>query len=71
MKRAVLILMLAATTMGASVDRVGAESPEPAFRVENPRIDLGQIKSGTDVLATFVFHNDGPVDVKIIKAKPS
>lgn len=71
MKRAVLILMLAAAMMGACVDRVDAQSSEPAFRVENSRIDLGKIKSGTDVLATYVFHNDGPTDVKIIKAKPS
>jgi len=39
--------------------------------VENPRIDVGEIKAGSDAVATFVFHNEGPTDVKIIKAKPS
>ena len=71
MKRFVLILMLLAVSMGASVDRVDAQSTEAAFRAENPRIDMGDIKAGTEVVATFVFHNSGPADVRILKAKPS
>ena len=43
----------------------------PALTVEKVRIDLGEIKSGSDAIATFVFHNSGDEDVKIIRAKPS
>ena len=71
MKRVVLILMLVVAAMGANIDRTDAQSAEPAFRVENPRIDMGKIKAGAEVEAVFVFHNDGPIDVRILKAKPS
>ena len=71
MKRVVLILMLLTAAMVANVDRVEAQSAEPTFRVENPRLDLGEIKAGTEVVATFVFHNGGPDDVRILRAKPS
>lgn len=47
------------------------KSEVPAFRVEKDHIDLGTVVAGTDVVATFVFHNDTDKDVKIIKAKPS
>ncbi|MEE4272197.1 MAG: hypothetical protein V2I67_11010 [Thermoanaerobaculales bacterium] len=43
----------------------------PLLTVEEPTIDLGEIKAGTDAVATFIFHNRGDVDVKIIRAKPS
>lgn len=71
MRRSVLIsaLVLAAVLMIG--DWAGAQSGSPTFSVENTRIDLGKIKAGTVAEATFVFHNNGPDDVKIIKAKPS
>jgi len=47
------------------------EDPQPSFRVEKAELDLGTIVAGTIATATFVFHNDGPVDVHIIRAKPS
>ncbi|MEJ2582516.1 MAG: hypothetical protein P8127_12915 [Acidobacteriota bacterium] len=43
----------------------------PSFRVESRELDLGTIVAGTVAEAVFVFHNDGPEDVHIIRAKPS
>ena len=71
MKRGVLILMLLTAAMVASVNRVDAQSAEPTFTVENPRMNMGEIKAGAEVVATFVFHNGGPDDVRILRAKPS
>ena len=48
-----------------------AQDPQPSFRVEEAELDLGTIVAGTLATATFVFHNDGPDDVHIIRAKPS
>jgi len=48
-----------------------AQDSEPSFRVEEAALDLGTIVAGTVATATFVFHNDGPDDVHIIRAKPS
>jgi len=48
-----------------------AQDPQPSFRVEEAELDLGTIVAGTIATATFVFHNDGPDDVHIIRAKPS
>jgi hypothetical protein len=70
MKRVALVMMVLAAAVAAA-DQSAVQSAGSAFRVENPRIDLGEIKAGTEAVATFVFHNDGPEDVKIIKAKPS
>lgn len=44
---------------------------KPLLTVEESRIDLGEIKAGTVAVGTFVFHNAGDIDVKIIRAKPS
>ena len=44
---------------------------KPSFRVESRELDLGTIVAGTVAEAVFVFHNDGPEDVHIIRAKPS
>jgi len=52
-------------------DIATAQDPEPTFRVEEAELDLGTIIGGTVATATFVFHNDGPDDVHIIRAKPS
>jgi hypothetical protein len=49
----------------------GAEDLGSSFRVENADLDLGTIIAGTVATATFVFVNDGPDDIKIIRAKPS
>lgn len=48
-----------------------AASDGARFRVESDRLDLGQVKSGEEIVAVFVFHNDGPNPVRILRAKPS
>jgi hypothetical protein len=48
-----------------------AQEPHPSFRVEEAELDLGTVIAGNIATATFVFHNDGPDDVHIIRAKPS
>jgi len=55
-----------------SVDQAHTQvAATPALTVEEARIDLGEIKSGSDAVGTFIFHNSGDEDVKIIRAKPS
>ena len=49
----------------------GAEDGGSTFRVENADLDLGTVVAGTVATAKFVFVNDGPDDVHIIRAKPS
>jgi len=71
MKRAVLIPVVLVVAGIVAVDRVEAQAVGPTFSVETNRIDLGEIKSGSEAVATFVFHNQGPEDVTIIRAKPS
>jgi hypothetical protein len=48
-----------------------AASGDAGLRTETPQIDLGEVMAGTVAVATFVFHNDGDHDVKILRAKPS
>jgi hypothetical protein len=71
MKRstAVLTLLITLTWISSSVE--AAEAGAAAFGVEESRIDLGDIKAGTEAVATFTFYNRGEKEVRIIKAKPS
>lgn len=71
MKQTVLTLLVLTVALIAIADQVNAQTDGPTFSVENPRIDIGEIKAGSEAVATFVFHNDGLTDVKIIRAKPS
>jgi hypothetical protein len=48
-----------------------AQDSQQSFRVERADLDLGTVVAGTTATATFVFHNDGPADVRIVRAKPS
>ena len=48
-----------------------AEEDKASLWVEDTSLDLGTVVAGETVTGTFVFHNDGPEDVKIIRAKPS
>lgn len=48
-----------------------AEDEKASFWVEEAQLDLGTVVAGESVTATFIFHNDGPEDVNIIRAKPS
>ena len=63
---AVRLSLLLVVTFFAS-----AEESQPTFRVEETEMNLGTIVAGTIATATFVFYNDGPDDVHIIRAKPS
>jgi hypothetical protein len=47
------------------------EPVDSGFKVESARIDLGEVVSGTEKVATFVFENDTDADVRILRAKPS
>ena len=47
------------------------DDPLPSFRVDNPNLKLEKVFAGNTVTATWVFQNDGPTDVHIIRAKPS
>jgi hypothetical protein len=53
----------------AAADDATAEST--GFRVEEAALDVGDVRAGSQVVGTFIFHNDGDQDVKIIRAKPS
>jgi hypothetical protein len=59
------LLLLASVTGG------GDPALAAGFRVENADLDLGRVKAGEIASATFVFRNDGPSDVRILKAAPS
>ncbi len=48
-----------------------AEDAAPSFYAEQTHLDLGTVVAGEVVTATFVFHNEGSEDVKILRAAPS
>ncbi len=62
---AALLAVFFATTPGAE------EATKALFWIEQTELNLGTVVAGSIATATFVFHNDGPVDVNIIRAKPS
>jgi type IV secretory pathway VirB2 component (pilin) len=72
-RRSRAVALAAALVFAAFVatDFAAAQDPQPSFRVEEAHLDIGTIVAGTIARATFVFHNDGPDDVNIIRAKPS
>jgi len=62
----VLILaLLVAPALGSE------EAGTAVLRVAETSLQLEPVVAGQTVLATFVFHNDGPEDIHIIRAKPS
>ncbi|MEX1311883.1 MAG: hypothetical protein AB1Z65_15760 [Candidatus Sulfomarinibacteraceae bacterium] len=68
MKRCAAMMMLMVLVWAATS---GAQSAPVTFSVEEARIDLGEVKAGTEAVATFTFVNQGTEDVRIIRAKPS
>jgi len=68
MKRCAAMMILMVLVWAATA---GAQTAPVTFSVEEARIDLGEVKAGTEAVATFTFVNQGTEDVKIIKAKPS
>jgi len=39
--------------------------------VENASIDIGKVIAGKTASVTYVFHNDGPTDIAILRASPT
>jgi len=60
------MLLAAAATLTAVPGIAGG-----ALRAEQDRLSLGEVKAGAPAVATFVLHNDGERDIKILRAKPS
>ena len=50
---------------------VAQDEGKTSFWVEESTVDIGKVIAGRPASATFLFHNDGPEDVHIIRAKPS
>ena len=48
-----------------------AEEAKPSFYAEQTHLDLGTVVAGEVVPATFIFHNEGSEDVRILRAAPS
>jgi len=71
MKRFAATTILTVALLASVATWADAQSAPVTFSVENNQINLGEIKAGTDAVATFTFHNSGTEAVKIIKAKPS
>ena len=70
MRRIPMLIVLLVVFVGLASPG-GTQDSAVTFSVEEARIDLGEIKAGSEAVATFGFHNKGDADVKIIKAKPS
>ena len=71
MQREFVTIMLVAMATVCVANDATPPAAVPVLTVEQPRIDLGEIKAGTDAVATFIFHNTGPTDIRITRAKPS
>ena len=64
------MVFMAALTAPVSTTWAG-DPAKATFWVENESIDLGTVVAGESASATFVFHNDGDTEVRIIRAAPS
>ncbi len=65
-----LTMWLIAGVLGAPVfSALGEENP--SFWVESETIDAGKVIAGRTASVTYVFHNDGPTDITILRASPS
>lgn len=71
LKRTKDAVMLIAVLTAAVLTTSAGGAERATFWVENDSIDLGRVAAGRDATATFVFHNDGETEVRIIKAAPS
>ncbi|MFV2071285.1 MAG: hypothetical protein ACC742_01350 [Thermoanaerobaculales bacterium] len=69
--RAVTLLMVLSLVLIVAPALSSAEENAGVLRVEEASLQLDPVVAGRTVLATFVFHNDGPEDIQIIRAKPS
>ncbi len=71
LKRTMDAMMLIAALTASVLTTSAGETERATFWVENDSMDLGRVAAGRDATATFVFHNDGETEVRIIKAAPS
>lgn len=53
-----------------AIEATASDGP-PTFRVESASLEVGPVTAGTTAEATFVFHNEGDRDVRILRAAPS
>lgn len=53
------------------VTEATAADVPPTFRVESAALEVGPVTAGNTAAATFVFHNDGDREVRILRAAPS
>ena len=64
------VIAFAVTAVAAA--GAGDEPGVPtALSIENQNLDLGRVFAGATATATFVFHNNGPHDIKILRAAPA
>ena len=61
----------AALAAALFVTEPAAADAPPTFRVESATLEVGPVTAGTTAVATFVFHNAGDRDVRILRAAPS
>lgn len=62
---------LALLFVTAAVAVAANDNVKPSLWVENDSIDLGRVIAGRTASATYIFHNDGPTAVKILRATPT
>ena len=71
-RAALICVVMVAWVVAAAAQVTEPTTSQPAgVRVEEAKVDLGDVKAGSDAVATFVLHNDGTEPVKILRAKPS
>ena len=66
-----LAFFIAAYATLTWADVAATEVAPPTFWVESTQLDVGTVTAGTIAAATFVFHNDGDREVRILRAAPS
>ena len=66
-----LAVFIAAHAMLPWADVAATEVAQPTFSVESTQLDVGTVTAGTTAVATFVFHNEGDREVRILRAAPS
>ncbi|HSL18650.1 MAG TPA: hypothetical protein VLB51_12160 [Methylomirabilota bacterium] len=71
MRRQLVTIVVLTAAVAVVAGGAAGQAGGPFLTVEQARIDLGEIRAGADAVATFVFHNSGPADVRILRAKPS
>lgn len=69
-RRCAAALFLVAIIAGTPL-HAGDDGSDSTFRVVEADLNIGRVVAGATATGTFTFQNDGEVDVKILRAKPS